>query len=238
MRKLELSVKRSIFRHDDPEKEHYDEEFSNTRQSILERDRFTCHYCGLQSRKWQEIHHIDDNHANNTPKNLVTVCVLCHACFHIGFSGQKKRGLIIGLNNPEHKIKQSVLNAIVRNLWIGKRSKDTSVSMLCERILEGLVKQVVQTSKLIGTSDPALLGEFLLELPEEKYAKRGDYLKNIFFLPLEEGFKDQVKYWHKTLYKNNSEQWKNTSLSKIKTIIVNRDGADVFSPEKIRELLN
>jgi len=39
----------------------------------------SCEICGFTGEKKQlDIHHLDGNHKNNTPKNLQTVCANCH----------------------------------------------------------------------------------------------------------------------------------------------------------------
>jgi len=49
------------------------------RRSIRERDFFTCKICGkIQGDIAHDVHHIDYNKKNCDPKNLVTLCHLCH----------------------------------------------------------------------------------------------------------------------------------------------------------------
>ena len=49
------------------------------KQSIRERDHYTCQLCGEKQgdRAWS-IHHIDYNKQNCDPKNLITLCTSCH----------------------------------------------------------------------------------------------------------------------------------------------------------------
>jgi len=53
------------------------------RKPILERDNYTCRYCGHFAQIHQIVHHLkaDNDHSS---KNLVTCCVACHAVQHIG----------------------------------------------------------------------------------------------------------------------------------------------------------
>lgn len=48
------------------------------RQKILLRDDFTCRYCGFKAEKYQIVHHIDGNPADNRESNLQTVCPMCN----------------------------------------------------------------------------------------------------------------------------------------------------------------
>jgi len=54
------------------------------RKVILERDEYTCAYCGYKSEKYQIVHHIDDNADNNDEDNLQTVCPMCNLILHAG----------------------------------------------------------------------------------------------------------------------------------------------------------
>ncbi len=54
------------------------------RQRILERDDFTCQYCGFKAEKWQIVHHTDGNPNNNSESNLMTICQMCNLIEHAG----------------------------------------------------------------------------------------------------------------------------------------------------------
>ncbi len=55
------------------------------RKTVLERDNWTCVFCGHRARKWMNLHHVRSSRSNS-PKNLVPVCVACHAVLHIGYN--------------------------------------------------------------------------------------------------------------------------------------------------------
>lgn len=63
--------------------EKYKDGFNDDlRERIRFRDRFTCQICGKKQKrgdryKW-DIHHIDYNKDNHSPKNLVALCHPCH----------------------------------------------------------------------------------------------------------------------------------------------------------------
>jgi len=49
------------------------------RQSIRERDKYTCQICGeKQGDRALSVHHIDYNKENCNPNNLISVCIRCH----------------------------------------------------------------------------------------------------------------------------------------------------------------
>ena len=59
--------------------------WNRIRTVVMERDDWTCAGCGHRARKWMHTHHLTDS-ADNSPDNLVPVCVACHAVLHVGRS--------------------------------------------------------------------------------------------------------------------------------------------------------
>jgi len=213
-RKILPSVKRGKFRCDDALSDEGDKGFKLIKPFILKRDMNTCQYCGLKSSKYQEVHHLDDNHFNNDEDNLITICSLCHACFHIGFTGQNNKGVIIYLD-PAVGLSQESLNEIVRTLWIGEKSNDQSIRMLSVNNLARLYKQTIPADRKLGTSDAVVLGDFLLQLEDEDYENRGNVLKGFYLLPLKDGFVAQLNHWEKENFKNiPSTEWLSVATQK------------------------
>lgn len=60
------------------------DEWKRLRLKILERDSYTCQYCGFKADKWQIVHHIDGNPNNNGDANLETICQMCNLIHHAG----------------------------------------------------------------------------------------------------------------------------------------------------------
>ncbi len=60
--------------------EPYGLEFNNNLKKIIrERDNFECKICNKKENKRKHcVHHIDYNKQNNDPKNLITLCQICH----------------------------------------------------------------------------------------------------------------------------------------------------------------
>jgi len=69
------------------------EEWKELRRRILQRDNYTCRYCGFRAEKFQIVHHMDGNHANNDEDNLETVCPMCNLVHHAG-QGCVVQGLV------------------------------------------------------------------------------------------------------------------------------------------------
>lgn len=220
-REIILSVKRSVFRVDDPNSEASNSEFKKVRESVLKRDNYTCQYCSLRAMKFQEIHHLDDNHANNEMNNLITTCSLCHMCNHIAFAGLNKMGQLIYLN-PELNISQASLNAFMRQLWIAENSDDKDIKIAAQAYKSRIYQQIVPALRKLGDSKADMLGNFLAKKSNKEYEKRKEKLKGIYFLPNSDGFKKQLKYWLDVANKNfPSSKWAESSEVKIEKWLKN-----------------
>jgi intracellular multiplication protein IcmJ len=197
MLELKLSVKRSVFRSDDPETDHMNAEFKKMRPEVLKRDKNTCAFCGFRAEKYQEVHHVDDDHSNNSLSNLITTCSLCHANQHMGFSGKMNRGTLIYLN-PDWGMTQVAINNIARQLWVSEGSDNPEVALLCSNVTARLERCALDAKKLLATNELSLLADYYLRLDDEKYNQRGTILAGVFMMPRKEGFSENVEYW-KTL---------------------------------------
>lgn len=60
-------------------------EWKRIRNLVMERDNWTCASCGHHAKKWMSAHHLEDS-GDNSPANLVPLCVACHAIMHVGRS--------------------------------------------------------------------------------------------------------------------------------------------------------
>lgn len=60
------------------------EKWQEFRKIILERDNYTCAYCGYKSEKYQIVDHIDGNPENNYNNNMQVICQMCNLIKHAG----------------------------------------------------------------------------------------------------------------------------------------------------------
>ncbi len=84
MKKLCLSFSNSKNWRNDIHKKMISEDWRELRLNILKRDNYTCQYCGFIAEKWQIVHHVDGNPANNEEANLETICPMCNLIHHSG----------------------------------------------------------------------------------------------------------------------------------------------------------
>lgn len=170
---------------------------------VWERDRCKCYFCNFESKKHQEIHHLNDDHEDYSMDNLVTICPLCHQSFHLD---NANGGKIIWL--PEFT--QQELNYICRALFIALEDYDQKEKDGVEPVGFTKLARVIENSlwnrALIvdqqfqnGASEPATFAGALLNMTPEDYAKRYSFLKPFKILPVRARFPVQVRYW-----KNNT----------------------------------
>lgn len=193
---LTLSVKCENWRMYDKASSEADAEFSMVRKKALERDNHTCRFCNFRATKWQEVHHANDDHADNRMDNLVTACSFCHMCQHIGLAGQNKEAVLVWLPT----ISQADLHHFVRTALVAQRCGEIiksdpraktdmirsyrEASDLAKSVLASFRSGEAQAERRLGTSCPREIGNAMLMLPDEAYAKRSETLSGIRLLPL------------------------------------------------------
>lgn len=202
-----FGVKRPLWRKDD-EHGHLDgAAFTTARESVFKRDNYACRYCGFKATKHQEIHHIDGDHHNQEPTNLLTVCNLCHQVHHLGMSGARNAGFIAAL--PE--LTQIEVNHIARACLVAQRLGNRDIA---DR-LTGLYALMQARSDGLKNafnhdiSSPLLLAELLASWDEQRYAGRDTSLAVLRLVPTEAAFSaGQLDYYAQNLKKPfSADNW-------------------------------
>lgn len=171
---LKIGVKRSAWR---PTGEiELDSAFKQIKPEVLRRDG-RCRFCGLAFPKYLEIHHIDDDHSNQSPENLLTTCNWCHLVHHIGFLGVNHMAFLA--MHPEWPRKdlpsQAELNHLVRAAVCAPSTMGDEQRRAAEALL--LCGDVAQA--YLGTQDCAEFAEYLESLTDAEYAKRDKILDGV-----------------------------------------------------------
>lgn len=188
---LVLSAKRELWREHDAASASADAEFSTVKRRVLERDNFTCQFCGFRwgrPERYMEVHHRNDDHQDNRLENLVTTCMHCHAVHHIGLWGAAEEAVIIYM--PEWP--QSFISHFCRAVLVARRSYDLAaaeprpdemklrnareISEVMTAMFDRVKGRMVEAEERIGTCSPSDLGNALLMAPPDRYAKRHEYL--------------------------------------------------------------
>ena len=171
-----------------------DAKFKSYQQRILQRDQYTCQYCGFQAKFFQEIVNRDYNFNNNRLSNLITACCFCSQCFFIesvgvgGYGG----GTLIYL--PE--LNQAELNSLCHVLFCAI-TNNTGYKNSAQNIYRSLKERTKLVEKKFGegTSDPAILGQLIID----SGIRIGEIMDKIFtkicLLPSRAKFRKQIERW-------------------------------------------
>ncbi len=199
---LRLSVKAKNWRMNDAGSTDADAEFQIVRRNALDRDDYTCALCKFKAAKWQEVHHVNDDHSDNTLSNLMTVCSFCHMCQHIGLAGRNEEAVLVWL--PE--IPQATLHHLVRTILVGQRWAETATQARAaraevvkqaqataagaNRLMGELRAREDQAEQMMGTSDLLEIANIMLATPDDVYERRHEFLHGFRMLPLGVRFND------------------------------------------------
>lgn len=222
---LHPGVKLKTWRLEDAERLEAEEGFTRVRRDVLIRDEYTCRYCSfvtipqkgagmstLLASGYLEVHHLDDDHQNNLPENLLSVCPFCHQVFHLGLAGRLGRARIIYLP----VLSQAHLNLLVNCAAVavvrGGEFKDDALALM--QLLEAL-EGVAASVFCRGVEKPEILASALAGLHRSDprlYAQRMRALGPLRVLPTPAAFQEAVSYWSKETWFMDSEWedgWKN-----------------------------
>lgn len=181
MTSLLLGVKRNQWR-TESESLHEDKAYLDARSKAVARDQHICQGCGWAHDKYQEAHHKDDDHTNNHPDNLVTLCTWCHRCHHIGLAGAFDLGFIGISIDPNRPLpSQALINQATRmHDWVkahpgaGRHYRDWA-----ENFEEYLTACVAAAERVIGSSELRDFADILMNMTDEQYAKRGEIFSTV-----------------------------------------------------------
>lgn len=189
-----FGVKRPTWRKDDDHVHLADPVFTPVREKILRRDNFSCRYCGFKSAKFQQVHHHDDDHRNQHPDNLMTVCNLCHQVHHLGMAGMRNAGFMAAV--PE--LTQTEVNSLVRATFVvqlvgDQNTKDRLIGFYA--LLQARA-DALKHAFSFDISSPLLFAEVLSTWDDSTYAGRATLFADLRLVPTKEAFEDgQLDYY-------------------------------------------
>ncbi|MGI4796151.1 MAG: HNH endonuclease [Janthinobacterium lividum] len=152
----------------------------------------SCHYCEQALQGWREAYHLNDDHSDGRPENIVSVCPLCHLPQHLNRSTIDDEALLIWL--PE--MTQRAVITLVRAAHLGlhgagispasngvspRRAPEAARSAFAT--LTALRGRSTRALEHLGTTSPRTLGAALLTLPPDSYSKRAARLAGIRLMP-------------------------------------------------------
>ncbi|TLY47241.1 MAG: HNH endonuclease [Gammaproteobacteria bacterium] len=172
-----------------------DRRFEEFSQKIWQRDEFACQFCGLQSKKHQEVINLDQNYRNNKFANLVTACSLCTQCFFLESVESYGGGVLIYL--PE--ISQNQLNGFCHLLFtaMNTESKYKETAQNAYRNLK-LRAEILEDEWGSQLQEPSIFGQLVIE-SENKALLNKKIFSTIRLLPSRAGFRYQSIDWSRSL---------------------------------------
>jgi intracellular multiplication protein IcmJ len=187
MLKLLLGVIRDtkLFRSNSVVRERADAEYKARRPGAMARGRYRCVFCGYTSQKFNECHHIDGDHANNTNENFAVVDTLCHAYQHVGqrasqdrFASDNLRDRTLIAAVPE--ISATDLNLLQRAL--GVALSDEKEAPTAQLLLKRLANRAKPVKEAFGTFETGDFSAGMATLDDESYKHRGSVMGDLRLL--------------------------------------------------------
>lgn len=171
-----------------------DKRFAAFEKRVLERDNYTCQFCGFQARYYQDVVNRDGDFSNNRLDNMLTACCFCAQCFFVesvgvgGYGG----GTLVYL--PE--LTQPELNSLCHVLFCAI-TNDTGYKSSAQAIYRGfkIRAQAVEDKFGEGTSDPAILGQLMIDADSLEAGQMSAIFQNMRLLPSRAKFRTQIEKW-------------------------------------------
>lgn len=168
--------------------------FIEFEKKILERDQYTCRYCGFQAFEFQSVVNHDQNYRNNKASNLVTCCPFCWQCFFLDalVDPQLGGGYIIYL--PEinqgdlNNFSRVVFSCLLKNAPYKGKLQTTYLSF------KDRTKQIEEIFGP-GSSNPSTFGQTIIDSGLTKKELSHPILTQIRLLPERKFFEKQIIYW-------------------------------------------
>ncbi len=173
-----------------------DPAFRPFKEKVLQRDSYTCQFCGFQAKDFQEVINLDNNYNNNKLSNLVTACCFCTQCFFLDSVGIGDFGGGVLIYMPE--VSQTSLNSFCHVLFCAM-ANDTGYKDSAQSLYRSLKlrSQMVDSEFGEGISRPSVFAQCALELqiPLDKVDRM---LAKVRLLPSRSRFKEQIDHWAST----------------------------------------
>lgn len=192
MHDLQLAVNLSGWRNFVRRKD--DKAFLPVEKRILERDAYTCQYCGFQAQEYQEVVNLDGNYANNLLSNMVTACCFCKQCLFLQAVGLDEMGGGQLIYLPE--ISQGDLNSFCHVLFCAM-GNNTGYQDSAQSIYRSLKfrSQIIENKFGSGTSNPSVMGQLIAEHRARATKKPPNILHDMRLLPSNTKFRVQLEAW-------------------------------------------
>ncbi len=182
-----------------------DPRFQGYELKVLQRDHYTCQFCGFQAKLYQDVINLDNDYSNNKLTNLITACCFCAQCFFVesvgvgGYGG----GTLVYL--PE--LTQAELNSLCHVLFCAI-ANDTGYKSSAQTIYRNFKfrSQTIEDKYGEGTSDPAILGQLIIDSGVRDQEVLDKIFNNVRLLPSRAKFRKQIEHWAASALEEISEK--------------------------------
>lgn len=173
--------------------------FLEVKKRVLQRDNYTCRYCGFFAKEFQEIINIDQNYKNNKFDNLATACCFCAQCFFLDAVGLDSNSGGNIIHAPE--ISQADLNNFCRVLYCSL-DKESAYKGKLQAVYMSFKDRSKEVINCFGpdSNDPRIFGQGLLDAGLSKEQLQHEVLRHLRLLPSKKAFAVQIDYWKKTVF--------------------------------------
>jgi intracellular multiplication protein IcmJ len=173
--------------------------FLDIKKRVLQRDNYTCRYCGFFAKEFQEVVNVDMNYRNNNPTNMATACCFCAQCFFLDAVGldSSTGGTIVYL--PE--LSQADLNNFCRVLYCSL-DKESAYKGKLQAVYMSFKDRSKEVVNCFGPDacEPKVFGQGLLDATLNKEQLQHEALRHLRLLPSKKAFSTQIDYWKKTVF--------------------------------------
>lgn len=182
-----------------------DPRFRGYELKVLQRDRYTCQFCGFQAKLFQDVINLDNDYSNNRLTNLVTACCFCAQCFFVESAGVGGYGGGALIYLPE--LTQAELNSLCHVLFCAI-TNDTGYKSSAQNIYRNFKfrSQIVEDKYGEGTSDPAILGQLIIDSGVNDIEVLDKIFNNVRLLPSRAKFRKQIEHWAASALEEISEK--------------------------------
>ncbi len=172
----------------------YDPAFENFSKRTLERDSYTCQFCGFQAKEYQEVINVDMDYNRNVMANMATACCFCTQCFFLDAVGKNDFGGGTLILLPE--ISQNDLNGFCHVLFCAMTNA-TAYQTSAQTIYRSFKfrAQVLEELYGAGSCRPALFGQIVNESKKMNGDAKASVLSDIRLLPSHAKFRKQIETW-------------------------------------------
>lgn len=165
--------------------------FVEIRHKIIARDKEKCVFCNYHGRTLEVIN-LDNNYANNVPRNLATACVFCARCtlldyYKLDYAGADRIIYLPEFSQPE-------VNTLCRALFIEASMGDTGSEGAYNA--KSILAQLLDRATLLDQKAESKLshpGLFLFYMNSE--SANPELIKRLRWLPDPSDYADAIKLW-------------------------------------------